>query len=169
MVSGSIVCANGNTYRVNKSIDVSDIINEQCPEPTDVDKRQKILQDMFNKDKNKMLALEKKLCKQQISSGNAGSIGSNADEIAAAKSKLTSFFNSAKSDASVWKTAEGKFNTARLASDLTAGVVLGTVGGVVSGVVIKKKQVEKGFDALHCAVGGQTIAAWGDTFTVGLK
>ncbi len=43
---------------------------------------------------------------------------------------------------------------ARLASDLTAGVVLGTVGGVVSGVVIKKKQVEKGFDALHCTVGG---------------
>ena len=41
--------------------------------------------------------------------------------------------------------------------------------GVVSGVVIKKKQVEKGFDALHCAVGGQTIADWGDEFIVGMS
>ncbi len=68
-----------------------------------------------------------------------------------------------------WKTADGKFNTTRLASDLTAGVVLGTVGGVVSGVVIKKKQVEKGFDALHCTVGGQKVADWGDEFSVGLQ
>ena len=67
------------------------------------------------------------------------------------------------------KDADGNFNTARLASDLTAGVVLGTVGGVVSGVVIKKKQVEKGFEALHCTVGGQKIADWGDTFEVGLQ
>lgn len=71
-----------------------------------------------------------------------------------------------KSEASVWKNAEGKFNTARLASDMTAGVVLGTVGGVVSGVVIKKKQLEKGFDVLHCSVGGQVVADWGDEFKV---
>lgn len=93
----------------------------------------------------------------------------NSAKIAAAKQIVSSFFGSAESNKSVWKDAEGNFNTARLASDLTAGVVLGTVGGVVSGVVIKKKQVEKGFDALHCAVGGQTVADWGDTFNVGLR
>lgn len=96
-------------------------------------------------------------------------VGPDAKQVADAKSKISSFFTSAESGASVWRDAEGKFNTARLASDLTAGVVLGTVGGVVSGVVIKKKQVEKGFDALHCTVGGQTVADWGDEFSVGLR
>ena len=95
--------------------------------------------------------------------------GPDATQIANAKSKLTTFFSSAEGNANVWKDAEGKFNKARLASDLTAGVVLGTVGGVVSGVVIKKKQVEKGFEALHCTVGGQPVADWGDEFSVGLK
>ena len=90
-------------------------------------------------------------------------------KIDAAKSKLKQFFAEAEDNASVWKTEEGKFNTARLASDLTAGVVLGTVGGVVSGHIIKKKQIEKGFEVLHCTVGGQTIADWGDEFSVGLK
>lgn len=93
----------------------------------------------------------------------------NGAEILAAENTLTSFFRNAESDASVWKDKDGNFNTARLASDLTAGVILGTVGGVVSGVVIKKKQVEKGFDALHCTVGGQTVANWGDIFNVGLR
>lgn len=93
----------------------------------------------------------------------------NGAEILAAENTLTSFFRNAESDASVWKDKDGNFNTARLASDLTAGVILGTVGGVVSGVVIKKKQVEKGFDALHCTVGGQTVADWGDIFNVGLR
>ncbi len=93
----------------------------------------------------------------------------NTAQINVAKSTISSFFSSAESSASVWKDKDGNFNTARLASDLTAGVVLGTVGGVVSGVVIKKKQVEKGFDALHCTVGGQTVADWGDIFNVGLR
>ena len=92
----------------------------------------------------------------------------NSTEFENAKKTLEAFTANAASKASGWKTAEGKFNTMRLASDLSAGVVLGTVGGVVSGVVIKKKQVEKGFDALHCTVGGQTIADWGDEFSVGL-
>ena len=94
--------------------------------------------------------------------------GGDAAAVADAKRTLSDFFSYANNNKSVWKDAEGNFNTARLASDLTAGVVLGTVGGVVSGVVIKKKQVEKGFDALHCTVGGQTVADWGDTFNVGL-
>lgn len=101
--------------------------------------------------------------------GNQGSQGPSQAEINAAKRTLEAFTASADSSANVWKDAEGNFNTARLASDLTAGVVLGTVGGVVSGVVIKKKQIEKGFDVLHCTVGGQKVADWGDTFSVGLR
>ncbi len=96
-------------------------------------------------------------------------VGPNSDELSKATATLEDFANNASKQASVWKDAEGNFNTARLASDLTAGVVLGTVGGVVSGVVIKKKQIEKGFDALHCTVGGQKVADWGDTFTIGLR
>lgn len=89
-------------------------------------------------------------------------------EIENAKRVVRDFFASAERNANVWRDKDGKFNTARLASDVTAGVILGTVGGVVSSVVIKKKQVEKGFDALHCTVGGQAVADWGDTFRVGI-
>ncbi|MBQ6735871.1 MAG: hypothetical protein IJQ90_00070, partial [Alphaproteobacteria bacterium] len=41
-------------------------------------------------------------------------------------------------EVSKWKNEDGKFNTARLASDSIAGVVLGTVGGVVTAHVVKK-------------------------------
>lgn len=87
----------------------------------------------------------------------------------AAADDLVPFFSKVESERSVWKNADGSFNATRLASDLTAGVVLGTVGGVVSGVLIKKAQVEKGFDALNCSVGGQKVADWGDEFKVGFK
>lgn len=69
----------------------------------------------------------------------------------------------------VWKDAEGNFNTARLASDSIAAVVLGTTGGLVTSHVVKKNQVEKGFDALQCTVGGQAVAGWGDEFRVGIQ
>lgn len=42
-----------------------------------------------------------------------------------------------------WKTADGNFNGARLASDGIAGIVLGTAGGLVTGKVIKKNQIKK--------------------------
>ena len=108
-------------------------------------------------------------------SGSGGTVYSSveqtnhSEEIAKAQQTIDAFFANAKDNRSVWKNAEGKFNTARLASDITAGVVLGTVGGVVSGIIIKKNQVKKGFEALHCAVGGQTVADWGDEFSVGLR
>ncbi len=70
---------------------------------------------------------------------------------------------------SVWKNDEGKFNTARLASDSIAGVVLGTVGGVITSNIIKKNQIENGFENLKCTIGGQTVASYGDEFTVGVK
>ena len=82
---------------------------------------------------------------------------------------MNAFFKMAEEDITVWRTEEGKFNTARLASDATAGVVLGTVGGVVSAKVIKKNQLEKGYDALKCTIGGQKMADWGDVFNVGLR
>ena len=81
-------------------------------------------------------------------------------------SNINSFFDMSESNRNVWRDEEGQFNTARLASDATAGVVLGTVGGIVSAKIIKKKQLEKGFDVLHCTVGGQKMADYGDTFQV---
>ena len=71
--------------------------------------------------------------------------------------------------ANKWRTEEGNFNTARLMTDLGSGVVLGTVGGVVTSVLMKKKQVEDGFENLKCTVGGQVVGSWGDTFKVGFK
>ncbi len=70
---------------------------------------------------------------------------------------------------SVWKDEDGKFNTARLASDSIAGVVLGTAGGLITSSVVKKNQIEDGFEDIQCVVGGQSVANWGDEFTVGIK
>ena len=67
---------------------------------------------------------------------------------------------------SKWRTVDGKFNYARLASDATAGVVLGTTGALVTASVIKKKQVEDGFESLECTVGGQHVGDWGDVFRI---
>lgn len=107
-------------------------------------------------------------CKPRIvGDGNNSRESAEEGNVSSIIGSLEMFFGN--EDKSVWKNAEGKFNGVRLASDLTAGVVLGTVGGVVSGVVIKKKQLENGFEDLHCTVGGQTVADWGDEFRVGLK
>ena len=70
---------------------------------------------------------------------------------------------------SVWKDEEGKFNTSRLVSDSVAGVVLGTAGGLITSNVVKKNQVENGFEDLKCTIGGQVVADWGDQFRVGIQ
>ena len=72
-------------------------------------------------------------------------------------------------ETSKWKNADGKFNTARLASDSIAAVVLGTAGGLITSSVMKKHQVEDGFEDLKCTVGGQPVAGWGDEFQVGIQ
>lgn len=72
-------------------------------------------------------------------------------------------------DRSKWRDADGNFNTARLASDSVAAVVLGTAGGLISSKVIKKKQVENGFEDIKCTIGSQTVADWGDEFHVGIQ
>lgn len=88
-------------------------------------------------------------------------------EISTYYSKLSRIRDSLK--LSAWRDAEGKFNTARLASDSIAGVVLGTVGGIVTSKLVKKNQLKKGFEDLSCNVGGQKVADYGDTFRVGMN
>lgn len=72
-------------------------------------------------------------------------------------------------DVSKWKDKNGNFNTSRLLSDSIAGVVLGTAGGLITSNVIKKNQVSGGFDGIHCTIGGQVVADWGDEFVVGMR
>ena len=72
-------------------------------------------------------------------------------------------------DVSVWTTAEGNFNGARLASDSIAGVVLGTTGALITSNVVKKNQIKSGFEDIVCTVGGQTVGNYGDEITVGIK
>lgn len=93
--------------------------------------------------------------------------GEAATRIEAAVDSLRSYVSDLE-DVSKWKTADGKFNTARLASDSIAGVVLGTAGGLITSNVVKKHQVEDGFEDLQCVIGGQTVAGWGDEFTIGV-
>lgn len=69
----------------------------------------------------------------------------------------------------VWRDADGKFNTARLASDSIAAVVLGTAGGIITSKLVKKSQIKKGFEDLNCSIGGQRVSDFGDEFTVGLQ
>ncbi len=165
-----IECADGTTLVYNKELSIPKNLFEggKCK-----DESYPTFEEWFDaqfKDVKKYV-LEKcpnAKTKTSVSTISGGS-GVNNAQLQSAKDSIDSFFASTESHRSGLKTADGKFNTVRLASDLTAGVVLGTVGGVVSGVVIKKKQVEKGFEALHCAVGGQTVADWGDTFEVGLR
>ncbi len=98
----------------------------------------------------------------------------NAEKISAANDIRSFAENSLDSvvaafDRSKWRDADGNFNTARLASDSVAAVVLGTAGGLISSKVIKKKQVENGFEDIKCTIGNQEVADWGDEFQVGIQ
>lgn len=165
-IKGGINCANGNYYLEEgwQKLKRSDFEGKECAE----------IKQILDNDVARLLQMFRELCKPAANTNPVVNpvvtpSGPSKAEIDRAQKKLEAFTSSAKDEASVWKTAEGKFNTTRLATDLTAGVVLGTVGGVVTGVVIKKNQVKKGFEALHCTVGGQKVADWGDEFSVGLN
>ena len=82
--------------------------------------------------------------------------------------KLSTYHDEFRSKVSVWKNADGNFNTARLASDSIAGVVLGTAGGLITSNIVKKNQIENGFEDIKCTIGGQNVAAWGDQFRIGI-
>ena len=81
--------------------------------------------------------------------------------------KLNSMSNDFK--VSVWRDKQGNFNTSRLASDSIAAVVLGTTGALVTSSIVKKNQVSSGFEDINCQIGGQTVAGWGDEFSVGMQ
>ena len=95
-----------------------------------------------------------------------------AKYVAGLESDLDSKFNNLTAtiggfEKNVWRDENGEFNTARLASDSIAGIVLGTVGGIVTANLVKKAQVKKGFEDIGCYVGGQSVAGFGDEFNVG--
>ena len=48
-------------------------------------------------------------------------------------------------------------------------VVLGTAGGLITSNIVKKNQIEDGFEDIQCTVGGQVISNWGDEFRVGIQ
>lgn len=158
-----IQCKNGNSFNKNVAVklDPNKIKQSECEL---LKKNMTDLERLITTGQGEISSYSDLI--KSVCGDNQGIIGQK--EIREAKAKLTNFFRDAEKNASVWKTEDGGFNAARLASDLTAGVVLGTVGGVVSGHVIKKKQIEKGFEVLHCAVGGQTVADWGDEFKIRL-
>ena len=58
---------------------------------------------------------------------------------------------------------------ARLISDSVAGVVLGTVGGLVTSSIVKKSQTKQGFEDLNCVISGQVVAGYGDEFVIEVK
>jgi len=72
-----------------------------------------------------------------------------------------------RQDVSVWKNKDGGFNTSRLVSDSVAGVVLGTAGGLIVSNVVKKNQLNSGYENIRCTIGGQVVAGYGDEFVVG--
>ena len=110
---------------------------------------------------------------QEINSERTACVASASftvsQDINNAYSQLTAIHNTFRDKKSVWKDAEGNFNTARLASDSIAGVVLGTAGGLITSHVVKKNQVENGFEDIKCTIGGQNVAEWGDQFRVGIQ
>lgn len=181
----NIQCNNGNYYTENATIHMSKTQAQKMTCEIWKSKMQQIQNGRLDADLQKEIDEMQDLLNEKcgnasgdiivMNSQTGGSVGTvntentNEIEIENAKRTLNNFFDKARKNASVWEKTDGSFNTARLASDLTAGVVLGTVGGVVSGHIIKKNQIKKGFEGLHCTVGGQTVADWGDEFSVGFR
>ena len=92
-----------------------------------------------------------------------------SSQISGLITKLTKTREDMSHNASVWKSADGSFNTTRLASDSIAGVVLGTTGALVTSHIVKKNQLKSGFEGISCTIGGQEVATYGDEFTVGIR
>ena len=85
--------------------------------------------------------------------------------VIAAMDVLNTFNHNLK--ASVWVTADGKFNTARMGVDAASGAVLATISGLISNSIIKKNQLAEGMEGYHCTVGNERVADHGDQFTIG--
>ena len=96
---------------------------------------------------------------------------SNKNNKEISNKKIEELSNKIKSGlkTSVWKDKDGKFNKHRLLSDSIAGVVLGTAGGLITSTVMKKVQVKNGYEDIQCTINGQSVASYGDEFSVGRK
>ena len=156
-INVSHVQCNGKTMTLIATADVSNLVGDSCDDNALKDKKA----DVDEKIKDEIAEWTKKQCKGEVASKKNGLDEKTREAI----EEINNFFGKK----TVWRTEKGKFNTARLVSDTTAGVVLGTVGGIVSGKIIKKKQLEKGFDVLQCTIGGQKMADYGDTFQVSFR
>ena len=137
-------------------------VNKRAPTTDDIESWKSTFDDCTGKaDK----AYKDKMAEFNASSvAAADSTAANTDNISTLAGRLALVED--QFGLSKWRTADGKFNTARLASDLTAGVVLGTTGALVTSSVVKKKQVKDGFESLECTVGGQHVGDWGDVFRI---
>lgn len=161
------ICWDG-AYLTMETAKNSDI---RCVHPTDVcgpDQDLEILEDGIH-------TSLKCLPKQGSDNGNAGNtpvpdnktVDASAKKISAA---YTEFGNlTADLKRKKWRNEDGKFNTARLASDGVAGVVLGTTAGLVTAHVVKKGQIKNGYEDIKCTIGGQEVSDWGDELTVGIR
>lgn len=162
-INVDVKCENGRFFKIEKVFTTTKEKAEDC------DNWEAALRDEINSLTNKTVSGNAKSNIKELDDLIAEVCKVSATDIENAKLKMEAFFKTAADEASVWKTESGSFNSARLASDLTAGVVLGTVGGIVTGNIIKKNQIKKGYEVLHCTIGGQTVADWGDEFNVGLN
>ncbi len=69
-------------------------------------------------------------------------------------------------DASVWRNADGKFNTTRLLADLGGAAVGGVTAGLITSSVMKNNQVKKELKDVKCRIANKDVATWGDSFQV---
>jgi hypothetical protein len=67
-----------------------------------------------------------------------------------------------------WKDADGAFNWLRLGLDALGGAVVGTTAGILTNSLIKKSQLESGYENIMCSfgAGGASNAAYGEVFIV---
>ncbi|MBD5389470.1 hypothetical protein HDR63_04415 [bacterium] len=121
------------------------------------------------KDSDYVIDWDKKECVESEESKKRGRLAKLKEQIAKTVDNLEWAYAGFRADARKWKDADGNFNTARLASDSIAGVVLGTTGALVTSKVVKKNQVKNGFDDIQCTIGGQVVAGWDDQFTIGVN
>ncbi len=113
------------------------------------------------------VCVESTVAPQPVEDNNAGNVANAKKRISKLHESLDSMRSGFKR--SVWRDKDGDFNTSRLLSDSIAGVVLGTAGGLITSNVVKKNQVEDGFEDIQCTIGGQVVATWGDEFRVGIQ
>ena len=166
-VTGVVVTCPDDRYGENKSVD--NIIRYNKKDGTE--SKAELL---YNADQNvycQKLPEKYKLHHVTISGDNSQVIISEQNasrlKIKRAWARLNALSGNFK--VSVWRDKQGNFNTARLASDSIAAVVLGTTGALVTSNIVKKNQVSGGFEDVQCTIGGQVVATWGDDFSVGIQ